>query len=150
MYKIEREFTFSAAHRIEGHIKCGRLHGHNYRVLVELTGFDLPSDGMLLDFGILDEIVKPLVDAMDHRYLVSYSNLGHKDPYFERVSGERPGDFYMLQAETSTAEALAQTLCKQVRHALQGRGYEGKETCRVSRVCVWETDRNEATYVPSY
>lgn len=65
---ISRTYTFSAAHRIAGHPKCGRMHGHNYEVVIELTG-EVPADGMLMDYGEMDRLMKPLFDNLDHRYL---------------------------------------------------------------------------------
>ncbi|MFP3499961.1 6-carboxytetrahydropterin synthase, partial [Pseudomonas sp. SIMBA_059] len=39
--EIFKEFTFESAHRLphvpEGH-KCGRLHGHSFKVGLHLTG----------------------------------------------------------------------------------------------------------------
>ena len=43
MYRISKEFHFSASHQLiglpEDH-QCARLHGHNYIVVVELTAED--------------------------------------------------------------------------------------------------------------
>ena len=40
MFRIRKEFHFSASHRLE-HLppdhQCARLHGHNYVVVVELA-----------------------------------------------------------------------------------------------------------------
>lgn len=108
MYRISREFTFSAAHRIEGHPKCGRLHGHNYKVTIFITGHVLDAQGMVLDFGKLDEVMKPVIDEMDHKYLVSKSNVQAKDPYAKDAQAR--GDAYMLTTPHSTAEELAQLI----------------------------------------
>ena len=39
--EIFKEFTFESAHRLphvpEGH-KCGRLHGHSFKVAIHLSG----------------------------------------------------------------------------------------------------------------
>ena len=51
MYRITKEFHFSASHQLfglrEGH-PCARLHGHNYVVVVELAAEDLGPTGFEL------------------------------------------------------------------------------------------------------
>ncbi len=69
---VFREFTFEAAHRLphvpEGH-KCGRLHGHSYRVEVHVRGNVDPVSGMVIDFADIKAAFKPLEDTLDHHYL---------------------------------------------------------------------------------
>lgn len=69
---VFREFGFEAAHRLphvpEGH-KCGRLHGHSYRVEVRIRGEVDPASGMVLDFAEIKAAFAPVNDQLDHRYL---------------------------------------------------------------------------------
>jgi 6-pyruvoyltetrahydropterin/6-carboxytetrahydropterin synthase len=71
MFTISKEFHFSASHQLEGlregH-QCGRLHGHNYILVVELAGSRLDRVGFILDYGELS-FVKNYVDDLDHRHL---------------------------------------------------------------------------------
>lgn len=100
--------SFSAAHRIEGHPKCGRLHGHNYEVSVELQSELLNSKGMVQDFSSVKADLKSLADGLDHHYLVSHSNYAAGDPYFKAAEAERPDDVILLLVlEHTTAEELA-------------------------------------------
>lgn len=46
------QLGFAAAHFITMRGKCERLHGHNYRVTVEVEGF-LCEDQYVVDFGVL-------------------------------------------------------------------------------------------------
>jgi 6-pyruvoyltetrahydropterin/6-carboxytetrahydropterin synthase len=48
---------------------CQRLHGHNYRVAVEVEAA-LTKDGLLCDFALLKTIVKQITDELDHRMLL--------------------------------------------------------------------------------
>jgi len=74
--RIGKMFKFDAAHRLPNHKGlCNNLHGHSYQLLVEvkelisLNNTD-PQWGMVMDYGQLKEIVKPLIiDRMDHAYL---------------------------------------------------------------------------------
>jgi 6-pyruvoyltetrahydropterin/6-carboxytetrahydropterin synthase len=66
---------FSAAHflTLPGHM-CERLHGHNYRVAVQVEGAIDPATGFLLDFAVLKQALKALIEPMDHRLLIPASN----------------------------------------------------------------------------
>ncbi|MER6912676.1 6-carboxytetrahydropterin synthase QueD [Streptomyces sp. NPDC000594] len=73
-FTISKEFHFSASHRLEhlaeGH-PCGRLHGHNYVVELELSA---PSDaldkaGFVRDFGELAQFRHWLDTQVDHQHL---------------------------------------------------------------------------------
>ena len=55
---------FAAAHIIAGHPKCGRMHGHNYQLLVKVYG----KSSEWLDFEDVKRTVDTLVDERyDHR-----------------------------------------------------------------------------------
>ena len=71
---ISKEFAFCYAHCIEGHPKCGRLHGHNAKVRVTVFGDINPQTGMILDFSILKSVFKNSFDAWDHRFLSSLTS----------------------------------------------------------------------------
>ncbi len=67
--------TFSAAHflTIPGH-KCEALHGHNYVVTVVVDGLVDRSTGFVVDFAVVKKILRPVIDAIDHRVLVPTGN----------------------------------------------------------------------------
>lgn len=71
-YEIEKEFAFSASHVLEGlpegH-QCGRLHGHNYRVVLRLSGGRLQEVGFLYDYGAMRPFGQFLDNTLDHRHL---------------------------------------------------------------------------------
>lgn len=72
MYKISKEFSFSASHILEGlstDHPCSRLHGHNYTVTVHLEAEDLDSVGFVKDYRQLDNVKKYIDDNLDHRHL---------------------------------------------------------------------------------
>lgn len=72
MYTIKKEFHFSASHTLhglpKGH-KCGRDHGHNYIIIVELSAYDLDGDGFVEDYGRLKDVKEYIDDVLDHRNL---------------------------------------------------------------------------------
>lgn len=85
--ELFREFTFEAAHRLpavpDGH-KCGRLHGHSYRVEVHVEGDVDPATGMVMDFADIKAAVAPIVEQLDHHYLNEVEGLDN--PTSENVA----------------------------------------------------------------
>ena len=69
MYMMGISVKFSAAHTIKGHPKCGRMHGHNYRVVVTLSADTLDKNGMIMDFSEVKKVVHMVIDKLDHTYL---------------------------------------------------------------------------------
>lgn len=72
MYSITKEFTFSASHVLRGLApghKCGRVHGHNYRVRVSLEAPVLGEQGFVLDYADLGALGEQLDGGLDHRHL---------------------------------------------------------------------------------
>lgn len=72
MYRIRKEFHFSASHQLYGladNHPCTRLHGHNYTVTVELASRELDQHGFVRDYRELDEFRDYLNDNVDHRHL---------------------------------------------------------------------------------
>jgi 6-pyruvoyltetrahydropterin/6-carboxytetrahydropterin synthase len=69
---ITKEFAFSAAHALDGlppEHQCSRVHGHNYKVRIELTGFVHQPVGFVYDYGALAPFREYLDDNLDHRWL---------------------------------------------------------------------------------
>lgn len=72
MYKISKQFTFSASHVLsllpEGH-PCARMHGHNYIITAHLKSETLDEYGFVKDYNEL-RIIKQFIDeTLDHRHL---------------------------------------------------------------------------------
>ncbi len=70
--EVFRQFTFDAAHRLdhlpEGH-KCGRVHGHTYKLTVYAEG---PLDGKvgwIVDFAQIKAMTNEVLGSLDHRML---------------------------------------------------------------------------------
>lgn len=70
--ELFKEFTFDAAHFLlgvpKGH-KCGRMHGHTYKVKIGVSGEVQQPTGFIMDFADLKALVKPLIDTFDHNVL---------------------------------------------------------------------------------
>ncbi len=72
MYRITKEFHFSASHQLKGLAEdhpCARLHGHNYVVEIELQAIELNSVGFVRDYHDLAPLKAYIDDNLDHRHL---------------------------------------------------------------------------------
>jgi 6-pyruvoyltetrahydropterin/6-carboxytetrahydropterin synthase len=70
--EIFKEFTFEAAHRlpnVPADHKCARLHGHSFRVRVEIEGPVGQETGWVRDFADVTCAMRPVLDHLDHYYL---------------------------------------------------------------------------------
>jgi len=96
--QIFREFTFESAHRLPnvplGH-KCGRLHGHSYRVEIHVSGSVGDETGWVMDFADIKNAFQPVHDALDHHFLNELDGL-----------------------ENPTSEVLARWIWRRLRPAL--------------------------------
>lgn len=72
MMEIFKEFSIEAAHKLPkvppGH-KCGRLHGHSFRIQVYVGGPVDPNLGWISDFAEIKSAFKTVEEQLDHRYL---------------------------------------------------------------------------------
>jgi 6-pyruvoyltetrahydropterin/6-carboxytetrahydropterin synthase len=126
--------VFASAHFItfKGH-QCETLHGHNYRVGVAVEGSLDAETRFVLDFSVLKQLTRQLVDRIDHKVLLPTQNpkLAFREDG-DRVSVDYFGtptyvfakrDCALLPISNSTAEMLAQYLGTQLREELAAGGY---------------------------
>jgi 6-pyruvoyltetrahydropterin/6-carboxytetrahydropterin synthase len=126
--------VFASAHFItfRGH-QCETLHGHNYRVGVAVEGTVDPETLFVLDFSVLKQIARKLVDEIDHKVLLPQHNpkLAFREEgnriavdYFGESTYVFPrADCALLPISNTTAEMLAQYLGTRARDELARSGY---------------------------
>ncbi|MBI5233709.1 MAG: 6-carboxytetrahydropterin synthase QueD [Deltaproteobacteria bacterium] len=120
MYELTVEVEFSAAHNLRNYEgACERLHGHNWRVEVSVSGPRLDERGMLVDFKVLKAELNNVLAKLDHVYL------NEIDP-FDR--------------ENPSAENIARHIFKQFSTVLNGPKLSLKS------VRVWESSHASASY----
>lgn len=68
MYTVIKRMEISAAHSLSLSYpsKCEYLHGHNWIITVHCRSKELNTDGMVIDFTHIKQVVK---DQLDHRNL---------------------------------------------------------------------------------
>ncbi len=70
--ELFHSFQVEAAHQlphVSAGMKCGRLHGHSFRIEVHVRGPLSQPEGWVVDFDDIAQAFKPLFDQLDHRYL---------------------------------------------------------------------------------
>ena len=123
---VAKRFHWEAAHRLPEHPgRCRHLHGHSYKMSVEVEGAVGPS-GMVADFGELKAAVAPLVEAWDHATLVSAAD--------EALLGvvRRHGWKHFVFDGPTTAEGLARFAAEHVAREAAGV----LAACRATRLTV--------------
>jgi 6-pyruvoyltetrahydropterin/6-carboxytetrahydropterin synthase len=113
----KEDFKFSAAHfTVFDGARAELLHGHNYRVSVELSGESLDEDGFLVDLDQVKTLVRAACADLDERTLVPGRSphlvidqaegrvaVGFAERRYELPSA----DVYVLPIRNVTIEALA-------------------------------------------
>jgi 6-pyruvoyltetrahydropterin/6-carboxytetrahydropterin synthase len=105
---IAKEYTWNMSHRLPFHKGlCSNIHGHTYKLRISLVG-EPDSNGMVLDFYDLDSAVKPLIDALDHSFVVDENDKAMIE--FLKQKNFR----YVLVPSTTTSENLAIWIANQI------------------------------------
>ena len=87
MFEVTVEAGFSSGHYLRNYYgKCENPHGHNYRVLVTLAGKDLDETGLLLDFKLLKNLLRPVVDRLDHQMINDLEPFTELNPSAENLA----------------------------------------------------------------
>ena len=109
--KIAKEFRWEMGHRLLCHKgKCFNLHGHSYKLLVEFQG-GVESNGMVIDYFDVKEIISPIVDKLDHAVIINNEDEGLKEAIIKLNS-----DHVIVNFET-TAENLCHYFLDKIKEA---------------------------------
>lgn len=125
MTEIFKDFVFEAAHRLPnvpaGH-KCGRLHGHSFRVRIWVRGPVDARTGWVLDFADVKAAFQPFYDLLDHNYLNDIAGL-----------------------ENPTSEVIARWIFEHLQPVLRGLScVELRETCTAGARYLLDTPADDA------
>lgn len=137
MYQLTIEQSFDSAHFLAGYIgKCGNIHGHRWRVLLQVQSEYLREDsqqrGMCVDFSTIKEELKEIVENYDHTLLIEQGTL--KESTMGALADE---GFSVISLDfRPTAENFA----KHFYEIFVQKGYS------VAAVHVYETPNNCASY----
>ncbi|CAM3895765.1 6-carboxytetrahydropterin synthase [Flavobacterium branchiophilum] len=129
---VSRKAHFNAAHRLYrkdwsmqqndavfGKCNNPHFHGHNYELIVSVTGAVNPETGFVIDVKILADLIKiHIEEAFDHR------NLNLDVPEFEHLN--------------PTAEHIAVVIWNKLRPYI--------DPAHLLEIQLYETNRNFVTY----
>ena len=132
MYIVKTEDSFDSAHflaRYNG--KCRNIHGHRWRVVIEIAGENL-DDGMVVDFTDIKAALKALTDNLDHSLVMEKDTL--KPQTYECLVDE--GFKIMIMDFRPTAENFAKYFFDEIKN----KGFN------IRAAEVYETPNNCARY----
>lgn len=137
MYILKTEASFDSAHFLSGYSgKCSNLHGHRWKIEIEIESEELVSDGqcrgMIVDFGDLKSDLKELADSFDHAFIYEKGSL--KAATIDALKAE---SFRLIEVEF---RPTAENFSKYFYDIMQDKGYN------VRTLTVYETPNNCASY----
>lgn len=152
MLTVTKEFVWDSAHMLYEHKGlCKNVHGHTYKMQVEVARIDSedgvintgPSEGMVIDFKDLKKIVKEdLVDKLDHAFITSGDYSAREEHEITQLLTNLGMKVYNL-GERPTAENMAREFARFLNRRLT-EDYCG---IRLISVTVWETPTSFSKYI---
>jgi 6-pyruvoyltetrahydropterin/6-carboxytetrahydropterin synthase len=114
-YNLKILADFASAHTLRNYPgDCSRMHGHNWKVEVEVKATALNEHEMGMDFKTIKTATRELAKTLDHRYL-------NDIPPFDTIN--------------PTAENIAKYFYQNLSNTLNN------DIAQVSAVTLWETER---------
>lgn len=87
-YTLKIVTDFASAHTLRDYPgACSRMHGHNWKVEVEVLTTDLDDVGMGIDFKEIKRATRKITDELDHRYLNEITPFDRINPTAENIAG---------------------------------------------------------------
>lgn len=119
-FVLKTLLDFASAHSLRGYPgDCAKLHGHNWKIEVQVEGTKLNDIGMVIDFKEIKKHAKEVIAELDHSYLNDHPNFKETNP---------------------TAENIAVYIYQQIQSRIQ------TDLVSMHSLTVWENDRNCVTY----
>jgi 6-pyruvoyltetrahydropterin/6-carboxytetrahydropterin synthase len=120
MYELTVEVGFSAAHQLRGYKgNCENMHGHNWRVQINISAERLNEIDIAMDFREVKQIAREVISPLDHAFLNEVFPFTEKNPSSENI-----------------AKWIYDSLKKRIN----------EDELRVAGVTVWESDSASASY----
>ncbi len=130
--RIAKEFRWEMGHRLLCHAgQCKNLHGHSYRMQVEVTSDEL-LNGMVMDYYDLKQTVQPFVDELDHCFIIN-----SKDEKLLEAAKELKTKIVVVDFETT-----AENLCRYFIDKILAKGLPKK--IQKLKVKIFETSTSYA------
>lgn len=140
MFILKNEIQFDTAHYLSGYEgKCSNIHGHRYRLVVELAKDELEQSGqcrgMVADFADIKKLLRAIAEQYDHKLLIEDNEDGRA---VAAQLANVPNQFAVVMvAYRPTAEEMSHDIYRQIKAA----GYP------VYSVELYETPVNSCKYM---
>ncbi len=122
MYELSVRQNFDAAHYLKGYAgKCEKLHGHRFEVIISIKTEKLDEIGISLDFTKLKQVLRELLEHLDHTCL-------NEVPPFNIIN--------------PSSENIARTIYQDIQTRLSDTDFP------ISSVTVYESPDSWVTYTP--
>ncbi len=122
MYTVSVEQDFDAAHYLKGYRgKCEALHGHRFRVAVNVKTSALDEIGLAYDFTELKRHLRDILARFDHTCLNDITPFDKINP---------------------SSENIAVTIYQDLKVRIEGAPVQ------LTAIEVWESPQNHITYCP--
>lgn len=119
MFKLSALLNFSSAHYLNEYKgDCARLHGHNWKVLVEVSADELDVTGMAMDFKDLNDMAWKVIGKFDHQVINEVEPFNQVNP---------------------TAENLARYFYEEIKRTLPAN-------IKMEKIGLWETEKYLVEY----
>ena len=119
MYTLSVEKEIAAAHRLRDYDgPCANVHGHCWKIRVEVTAEKLDQVGIAIDFEVIEKLLWRIIGPFDHRNFNDIAPFDEINP---------------------TAENISRYIFRSLAEILPGN-------TRLKKIQLWETDRYHVTY----
>ena len=128
MFEINTSANFEAAHRLSSYAgKCKQLHGHNFKVELQMKSSELDKNEFVYDFTNL----KKILAEFDHKTLLK-DNSENKE-----LVKSFPLEWVVWLAFEPTAEQLAKYICNKI---------SSQTKLDFIKITIWENEKSSASF----
>ena len=130
--KIAKEFKWEMGHRLPEHFgNCKNIHGHSYKMIIEFEG-ELNESEMIIDFYDIDRIIKPLIEKLDHAFMVN-KNDSDVLAFLDKIKSKK-----LVVDFNSTVENICNFVLKEIKK------FELPENISSVAIRIYETNEDYA------
>jgi len=112
IFRLTKDFRFEAAQtlpNVPADHKCGRMHGHSFKVEISVDGKMDPETGWVYDHARISRAMDPIMEQLDHAYLNDIEGLENPTIevmahwLWEKLEPQLPGLAEIVIHETPSA-----------------------------------------------
>ncbi len=119
MFRLSTTKMISSAHVLRNYDgPCGRLHGHNWHIKMDVLAGEVDDTGLAIDFKEMDDLLWEVIAPYDHAHFNDF-------PPFDTIN--------------PSAENIAREVFRQLKQKLPAH-------IRLEKITVWETENYLVEY----